>query len=161
MKGYQVASMITQAPVETGEANYYNTESRTVHLLPSVYFADDVQSAAAASHEAFHSLQHRELYMPLTIARFVKRWYQWIVLAIAVLWCTLSFTFLMTAWIQWFMISYVVTIHIAGKASILVTEWNASARALIWLRSHYDEKEVLIARASLRKSFMSYIHPFI
>lgn len=130
--------------------DHYNPATKTVNLSESVYDNRSVSAAAVAAHECGHAVQHARGYAPLKmrsalvpIVSFSSMWAQ-IVLLVGIFTIT---TMPILFWVGIAMFSMVLIFSVIT----LPVEYNASQRALAWLREtrtvegeNYDQaKEAL------------------
>lgn len=113
--------------------DHYNPATKTVNLSESVYDSRSVSAAAVAAHECGHAVQHARGYAPLRmrsalvpIVSFSSMWAQ-IVLLIGIF--TIN-SFPALFWVGIAMFSMVLIFSVIT----LPVEYNASERALAWLR---------------------------
>ena len=114
--------------------DHYNPKTKTVNLSESVYGSNSVAAAAVAAHECGHAVQHARAYAPLEmrsalvpIISFSSMWSTWVIIAGILLINTFPVLF----WIG------IVMIALSALFSLvtLPVEYNASARAMEWLKS--------------------------
>jgi len=112
--------------------DHYNPLNKTVNLSPEVYNGQSVASAAVASHECGHAVQHAQAYSFLQmrttlvpIVNFSSKWVQWILLA--GIFTIQSFPYLLLGGIILFALTTLFSFV------TLPVEINASNRALVWL----------------------------
>lgn len=113
--------------------DHYNPQTKTINLSEGVYGTCSVAAAAVAAHECGHAVQHARAYGPLKmrsalvpIVSFSSMWAQ-IVLIIGIF--TMS-SFPQLFWLGIAMFSMVLIFSVIT----LPVEYDASRRALIWLR---------------------------
>lgn len=113
--------------------DHYNPQTKTVNLSEGVFDTCSVSAAAVAAHECGHAVQHARGYAPLKmrsalvpIVSFSSMWSQ-IVMIVGIL---LINTFPILFWVG---ISMFVMVLVFSLITLPV-EYNASRRALIWLR---------------------------
>ncbi len=138
--------------------DHFDPRNKTVNLSESVYASDSIAAAAVACHECGHAVQHARGYAPLTlrsqlvpVISFTSRYSTWvIVLGILTI---RSFPALF-----WVGIAMVAASAIFSLVTLPV-EYNASARALEWLRvSHtLDTVQLGQARIALRWAARTYL----
>ncbi|MBO7213030.1 MAG: zinc metallopeptidase [Rikenellaceae bacterium] len=115
--------------------DHYNPTNKTVNLSESVYSSCSVAAAAVAAHECGHAVQHAREYGPLTmrsalvpIVNFSSMWSTWIII-IGIL------TIRTMPAIFWVGISMIAMSALFSLITLPV-EYNASQRALFWIRSN-------------------------
>jgi hypothetical protein len=114
--------------------DHYNPLTKTVNLSHEVYYGNHISAAAVAAHECGHAVQHAEAYAWLTmrsrlvpIVSFTSNIVQWVLLA-----------GILT--VQFFPFLLLFGIILFGLTTLfafitLPVEFDASARAIRWLRS--------------------------
>ena len=114
--------------------DHYNPANKTVNLSESVYNSPSIAAAAVAAHECGHAVQHARGYAWLEmrsklvpLISVTSRFSTWVVI-IGIL--TIN-TFPALFWVGILMIAASALFSIIT----LPVEYNASARALDWLRS--------------------------
>lgn len=114
--------------------DHYNPAKKTVNLSESVYNSNSVSAAAVAAHECGHAVQHAKSYAPLKlrstlvpVVQFSSMWAQ-IIILIGI--------FTMTSFpaLFWVGIAMFVSVLVFSLITLPV-EYDASRRALIWLKS--------------------------
>lgn len=138
--------------------DHYNPQTKTVNLSEGVYGSCSVSAAAVAAHECGHAVQHARSYAPLKmrsalvpIVSFSSMWAQ-IVLIIGIF--TIS-SFPALFWIGIAMFSMVLIFSLIT----LPVEYDASRRALIWLRDTrtVEGEQFLQAREALSWAARTYL----
>lgn len=126
--------------------DHYNPKTRTVNLSESVYASNSVAAAAVAAHECGHAVQHARAYAPLEmrsalvpVISFSSMWSTWVIIAGILLINTFPALF----WIG------IVMVALSALFSLvtLPVEYNASARAMEWLKSSGTLQGVQVAQA--------------
>lgn len=114
--------------------DHFNPANKTVNLSESVYGSNSVVAAAVAAHECGHAVQHAVGYAPLKmrsalvpIVSFSSMWAQ-IILLVGV------FTIETVPALFWVGIAMFSMVLIFSVITLPV-EYNASHRALAWLKS--------------------------
>ncbi|HSF45233.1 MAG TPA: zinc metallopeptidase [Chitinophagaceae bacterium] len=115
-------------------SDHYNPMNKTVNLSPEVYEGRHIASAAVAAHECGHAVQHATAYSWLMlrsrlvpVVQFSSMMVQWILLAGILL--INIFPSLLLVGIGLFALTTVFSII------TLPVEFDASKRALVWLRN--------------------------
>ena len=115
-------------------SDHYNPVNKTVNLSPEVYEGRHIASAAVAAHECGHAVQHATAYSWLMlrsrlvpVVQFSSMMVQWILLAGILL--IKVFPPLLQVGIGLFAMTTVFSII------TLPVEFDASKRALVWLRN--------------------------
>lgn len=138
--------------------DHYNPQNKTVNLSESVYGSNSVAAAAVAAHECGHAVQHAKEYAPLKLRsqlvpliNISSRWSLWVVVAGIFLINTFPALF----WIGITMIALSALFSIVT----LPVEYNASSRALAWMRSSHimSEEQVQQAAIPLRWAARTYL----
>lgn len=113
--------------------DHYNPATRTVNLSPDVYNGNSVSAAAVAAHECGHAVQHARGYTPLKFRSAmvpVMTFSSSIVTWVIILGLVLINTFPALFWLG---------IGLLGASALfsivtLPVEYNASHRAMVWLK---------------------------
>jgi Zn-dependent membrane protease YugP len=115
-------------------SDHYNPMNKTVNLSPEVYEGRHIASAAVAAHECGHAVQHATAYSWLMlrsrlvpVVQFSSMMVQWILLAGILL--INVFPSLLLVGIGLFALTTLFSII------TLPVEFDASKRALVWLRN--------------------------
>ncbi len=141
--------------------DHYNPKTKTVNLSEPVYNSNSVSAAAVAAHECGHAVQHARAYAPLElrsalvpVISFTSMWSTWVVLAGALL----MFSFPHLAWVFWLGILMIACSALFSLITLPV-EYNASARALEWLRVSrtLPDQQLGQARQALRWAARTYL----
>ncbi|MFI3295506.1 MAG: zinc metallopeptidase [Rikenellaceae bacterium] len=115
--------------------DHYNPSTRTVNLSEGVYSSNSVSAAAVAAHECGHALQHAQGYAPLKLRSSL--------VPITTFSSSFSFLFILGgmfllhtswAWLFWVGIGMLAVAAIFSLVTLPV-EYNASRRAMAWIRS--------------------------
>ena len=140
--------------------DHFNPQTMTVNLSDSVYSSRSVAAAAVAAHECGHAVQHARAYAPLVlrsqlvpIVNFASTAATWVIIAgLAILASTQNET---VCWIGIGLIAMSALFSIVT----LPVEYNASARALEWLRASrvMAEPELKQASISLKWAARTYL----
>ncbi len=116
--------------------DHFNPATMTVNLSDSVYSSSSIAAVAVACHECGHAIQHARAYAPLVlrsqlvpIVTFASSAATWVLMLGIILLATTQNA--IVAWIG------VGMIGISALFSIvtLPVEYNASARALTWMKA--------------------------
>ncbi len=138
--------------------DHYNPTDKTVNLSESVYNSPSIAAAAVASHECGHAVQHARGYAWLEmrsklvpLISITSRFSTWVI----ILGMLTINTFPALFWIGILMIAASALFSIIT----LPVEYNASARALDWLRSTrtLDATQMEGASISLRWAARTYL----
>ena len=143
-------------------SDHYNPDQKTINLSTDVYYGRSVAAAAVAAHECGHAVQQTKSYNWLNLrtsmvplVSLTSNLLQW-VLIIGVFMIALTFN------------PFLLTIGVAGLAVItlfsiitLPVEFDASRRALIWLKNNrtvlYTPEEHAQAKDALWWAAMTYV----
>ncbi|MCF0201164.1 MAG: zinc metallopeptidase [Bacteroidales bacterium] len=137
--------------------DHYDPTKKTVNLSADVYQTNSVAAAAVAAHECGHAVQHKVGYGPLKLRSKlvpivnISSSLAQIVIIIGIL---LIKTFPMLYWVGIAMFAMVLLFTVVT----LPVEFNASNRALAWLKksNSLSEKEVKQANEALRWAARTY-----
>lgn len=137
--------------------DHYDPTKKTVNLSADVYQTNSVAAAAVAAHECGHAVQHKVGYGPLKLRSKlvpivnISSSLAQIVIIIGIL---LINTFPMLYWVGIAMFAMVLLFTVVT----LPVEFNASNRALAWLKksNSLSEKEVKQANEALRWAARTY-----
>ena len=138
--------------------DHYNPADKTVNLSESVYNSPSIAAAAVASHECGHAVQHARGYAWLEmrsklvpLISITSRFSTWVI----ILGMLTINPFPALFWIGILMIAASALFSIIT----LPVEYNASARALDWLRSTrtLDATQMEGASISLRWAARTYL----
>ena len=139
--------------------DHFDPRSMTVNLSDAVYASRSVAAAAVAAHECGHAIQHARGYAPLVlrsqlvpVVQFASSAATWVILLGLIILATTNNELL--CWIGVGMIAVAALFSIVT----LPVEYNASARALEWLRGSRLMTEVHLgqARTSLAWAARTY-----
>ena len=140
--------------------DHFDPRTMTVNLSDSVYSSRSVAAAAVAAHECGHAIQHARGYAPLVlrsqlvpVVQFASSAAMWVLLLGMILLATTKSELL--CWVGVGMVGMSALFSIVT----LPVEYNASARALEWLRTSrlMTEVELGHARTSLRWAARTYL----
>lgn len=146
--------------VEGHLTDHFNPRTMTVNLSDSVYSSTSVAAAAVAAHECGHAVQHARGYAPLVlrsqlvpVVQFASTAATWVIILGMVILATTQNELL--CWIGVGMIALSALFSIVT----LPVEYNASARALEWLKvSHTMQGEALVqAKQALSWAARTYL----
>lgn len=138
--------------------DHYNPTDKTVNLSESVYNSPSIAAAAVAAHECGHAVQHARGYAWLEmrsklvpLISITSRFSTWVII-IGML--TIN-TFPALFWVGILMIAASALFSVIT----LPVEYNASSRALDWLRSTrtLDDSQMEGATISLRWAARTYL----
>lgn len=138
----------------------YNPRNKTINLSESVYASNSVSAAAVAAHETGHAIQHAVEYAPLKmrsalvpLISFSSVWSTWVILLGVVL---MSVSNIM--WVFWLGIIMVAMAAVFALVTLPV-EYNASSRALQWLRGSntLNDTEIQQAGTALKWAARTYL----
>jgi Zn-dependent membrane protease YugP len=142
--------------------DHYNPMDKTVNLSPDVYQGRHVSAAAIASHECGHAVQHATAYtwlqmrsqmVPIVNVSNKMMSTVFIIGLIGGSYIGLGFTNLLMVFIA---LQAIVT---AFTLVTLPVEFDASRRALVWLRSSgiTSEQEITYANDALKWAASTYV----
>lgn len=125
---------VTVQSVSGKLTDHFDPRNKTINLSEPVYNANSISAAAVAAHETGHAVQHARGYAPLQmrsalvpVISFTSKWAIWVIIAGVILMNTLPQLF----WVGILMIALSALFSIVT----LPVEYNASARAIEWLRT--------------------------
>ena len=143
--------------------DHYNPQDKTINLSPDVYNKNSIAAAAVSAHECGHAVQHATAYAWLQMRSAL-------VPAVAFSSKMLNFIFIMmflgAGFLGWFGLNTALLTIIIFQAAItlftLVTlpvEFNASNRALIWLKKSNitNESNHVMAQDALKWAAGTYV----
>jgi Zn-dependent membrane protease YugP len=141
-------------------SDHFDPRNKTVNLSKDVYYGRSITAAAIACHECGHAVQHAEGYAPLQmrstlvpIVMVSSQLSTWVVI-IGLIMASSSGS----EWLCW---TGVGMMCVSALFSIITlpVEYNASDRALEWLRSAriLNDKEMEGATISLRWAARTYL----
>lgn len=143
-------------------SDHYNPEEKTINLSTDVYYGRSVAAAAVAAHECGHAVQQARAYHWLNlrssmvpVVSITSNLLQWVLIIGVML---IAFTFN----------PIVLAIGVAGLTLITIfsivtlpVEFDASRRALIWLKNNkevlYTSEEHTQARDALWWAALTYV----
>ena len=143
-------------------SDHYNPSDKTVNLSTDVYYGRSVAAAAVAAHECGHALQQAKSYSWLNlrtnmvpVVSLTSNLLQWVLILGVLL---IAFTFN----------PVVLTIGVIGLTLITIfsiftlpVEFDASRRALIWLKNNkqilYTKEENTQVKDALWWAAMTYV----
>ena len=128
--------------------DHFNPQTMTVNLSDSVYSSTSVAAAAVAAHECGHAVQHARGYAPLAlrsqlvpVVQFASSSAMWVIMLGLVILATTRNELL--CWVGIGMIG----VSALFSLITLPVEYNASARALEWLRVSHTMGETQLSQA--------------
>jgi len=143
--------------------DHYNPLDRTINLSPDVYQGRHVAAAAVAAHECGHAIQHASAYNWLQIRSqmvpivSLSGKMMNIIFILGIFGASILHIF---SFYQLIMaIIFFQAMITAFSLITLPVEFDASRRALIWLRSSgiSNEKEILLAKDALKWAASTYV----
>lgn len=147
--------------VEGSLTDHYNPANKTVNLSRDVYDGVSVSAAAVAAHECGHAVQHATAYSMLTLrsklvpaVQISSKLSQWIIIAgLGIMGFGGGSQTVLLVGIILFAVTTIFTIV------TLPVEFDASNRALIWLKSSNitDMKETDQAKDALKWAALTYV----
>ncbi len=142
--------------------DHYNPMDKTVNLSPDVYQGKHVSAAAVAAHECGHAVQHATAYQWLEmrsqmvpVVNFSNKMMSTIFII-----GLIGGNFIGLGWNS--LLTIFIVLQALVTAFTLVTlpvEFDASKRALVWLRSSgiTSEKELIYANDALKWAASTYV----
>ena len=128
--------------------DHFNPQTMTVNLSDSVYASASVAAAAVAAHECGHAVQHARGYAPLVlrsqlvpVVQFASSMATWVIMGGMLL---LAVT--QNAFVCWIGVGMIAVSALFSIVTLPV-EYNASARALEWLKTSRTMPEAQLAQA--------------
>ena len=142
--------------------DHYNPMDKTVNLSPEVYQGRHVSAAAISAHECGHAVQHATAYQWLQmrsqmvpIVNFSNR-----MMSTVFIIGLIGGSFIGLGWDSMLMIFIILQAIVTLFTLItLPVEFNASKRALVWLRSSgiTSDKELTYADDALKWAASTYV----
>ena len=143
-------------------SDHYNPMDKTVNLSPDVYQGKHVSAAAVAAHECGHAVQHATAYQWLEmrsqmvpIVNFSNR-----MMSTVFIIGLIGGSFIGLGWQNMLMLFIILQAIVTAFTLItLPVEFDASRRALIWLKSSNitNDEEVLFAEDALKWAASTYL----
>ena len=143
--------------------DHYNPADKTVNLSPDVYQGRHISAAAVAAHECGHAIQHASAYSWLQMRSQMVPMvnYSNRMMSIIFLLGIFGVTFLhIISFYQLIMLFVMLQATVTAFTLItLPVEFDASRRALVWLRSSgiSSEKELSYANDALKWAASTYL----
>ena len=140
--------------------DHFNPQTKTVALSEGVYASRSVAAAAVAAHECGHAVQHAQGYAPLRmrsalvpLVNFSSQAASWLIIIGLIM--TASSGSQLMCWIG----VGLMCVSALFSFITLPVEYNASSRALDWLRSTrtLDDSQMEGATISLRWAARTYL----
>lgn len=140
--------------------DHYNPLKKTVNLSEAVYSQRNAAAAAVAAHECGHAVQHASAYSWLTfrsklvpVVNVASRFMQWVLIIGLVVIANGGGSLLLLAGIGLYSFTTLFTIV------TLPVEYDASARALRWMKSAQmvTQQEYFGAKDSLKWAARTYL----
>ena len=142
--------------------DHYNPMDKTVNLSPDVYQGRHVSAAAIAAHECGHAVQHATAYQWLQmrsqmvpIVSFSNR-----MMSTVFIIGLIGGSFIGLGWQNMLMLFIILQAIVTAFTLItLPVEFDASRRALVWLRSSgiTSDKELTYADDALKWAASTYV----
>ncbi len=142
--------------------DHYNPTDKTINLSPDVYQGRHISAAAIAAHECGHAVQHATSYQWLEmrsqmvpIVNFSNR-----MMSTVFIIGLIGGSFIGLGWTNMLMLFIILQAIVTAFTLItLPVEFDASRRALIWLRSSdiTNDDEVVFAEDALRWAASTYL----
>jgi Zn-dependent membrane protease YugP len=143
--------------------DHYNPMDKTVNLSPDVYQGRHVSAAAVAAHECGHAIQHATAYEWLQMRSQMVPMvhYSNRMMSIIFLLGIFGVTFLHIISFNQLIMLFIILQSIVTIFTLITlpVEFDASRRALIWLRSSgiTSEKELTYAADALKWAASTYV----
>ena len=141
---------------------HYNPTDRTINLSPDVYQGKHVSAAAVAAHECGHAVQHATAYQWLEmrsqmvpIVNFSNR-----MMSTVFIIGLIGGSFIGLGWHNMLMLFIILQAIVTTFTLItLPVEFDASRRALIWLKSSNitNDEEIVFAEDALKWAASTYL----
>lgn len=138
--------------------DHYNPANKSINLSEGVYNSNSISAAAVAAHECGHAVQHAVAYAPLKLRSAIVPMvsissnFSQIVIIIGI--------FTMTSFpaLFWIGITMLATVFVFSIITLPV-EYDASRRALVWLKSSgsLSSTEVHQAKDALTWAARTYL----
>ena len=142
--------------------DHYNPTDRTINLSPDVYQGRHVSAAAIAAHECGHAVQHATAYQWLEmrsqmvpIVNFSNR-----MMSTVFIIGLIGGSFIGLGWQNMLMLFIILQAIVTTFTLItLPVEFDASRRALIWLKSSNitNDEEIVFAEDALKWAASTYL----
>ena len=142
--------------------DHYNPADKTINLSPDVYQGRHISAAAIAAHECGHAVQHATSYQWLEmrsqmvpIVNFSNR-----MMSTVFIIGLIGGSFIGLGWSNMLMLFIILQAIVTAFTLItLPVEFDASRRALIWLKSSNitNDKEVVFAENALKWAASTYL----
>jgi Zn-dependent membrane protease YugP len=143
--------------------DHYNPIDKTVNLSPDVYQGKHVSAAAVAAHECGHAVQHATAYQWLQMRSQMVPMvnYSNRMMSMIFLLGIFGVTFLQIMSFNQLIMLFIILQAIVTAFTLITlpVEFDASRRALIWLRSSEitNEKELAYANDALKWAASTYV----
>ena len=138
----------------------YNPKTKTINLSESVYASNSVAAAAVAAHETGHAIQDATDYAPLRmrsalvpVISFTSQW-SFLVIIAGIVMINLS-----DSWAVYWIGILMIALSALFSLITLPVEYNASSRAMAWLRSSgmLDSVQLGQAKTALAWAARTYL----
>ena len=143
--------------------DHYNPLDKTVNLSPDVYQGRNIAAAAVAAHESGHALQHATAYTWLQLRSQMVPMVNYInkMMSVIFLLGIFGVTFLkIMSFYQLIMLFIILQVIVTVFTLItLPVEFDASRRALVWLKSSgiTSEEQLFFAKDALKWAASTYV----
>lgn len=143
--------------------DHYNPLDKTVNLSPDVYQGRNIAAAAVAAHESGHALQHATAYTWLQMRSQMVPMvnYSNKMMSVIFLLGIFGVTFLkIMSFYQLIMLFIILQVIVTVFTLItLPVEFDASRRALVWLKSSgiTSEEQLFFAKDALKWAASTYV----
>jgi len=140
-------------------SDHYDPRSKTLRLSENVHSSDSIAALGVAAHETGHALQHHQGYVPLSLRNLIY--------PVANFGSTLAFPLFFVGFIfsaegpsiLMDLGILLFTVAVAFSVLTLPVEFNASKRALVFLRegTYLNQEETRGARKVLSAAALTYV----
>lgn len=132
----------------------YNPKTKTINLSEGVYASNSVSAAAVAAHETGHAIQDATEYAPLRmrsalvpVISYTSQW-AFLVIIAGILMINMS-----NSWGVYWIGILMIALSALFSLITLPVEYNASSRAMVWLRSSGTLNDAQAAQAKTALSW--------
>jgi uncharacterized protein len=150
--------------VEGQLTDHYNPKNRTVNLSPDVYHGNSVISAAVAAHECGHAVQHETQYSMLALRSAMVPIVSLssTIMNVIVIGSIFFGAFIFKAFPMQYVLLLIIGVYSIMTAFSFITlpvEFDASNRAMLWLRTNniIRNDEEAKAKDALNWAAMTYV----
>lgn len=144
--------------VEGQLTDHYNPQNKTVNLSSEIYHGKNIASTAVAAHECGHAVQHAQAYALLGLRSTIVPFAQ--IAGTIMPWILMAGVMLLSIIPQLLLVAIIAQLIITLFTVItLPVEFDASKRALVWLRTKSITvgREQEGAKDALKWAAMTYV----